>query len=252
MLRRASVTDRTKWSARDDTLSLLIVVIVHPLSHQLFQVFDFRFNKSCHMSECSVSNKFTAMCCVLWILNTWYGSRNVTWCIDSHCTVWLTPQYTSYKNPWGQCTPGPWFNIEMSSYQYRKSHCGDKTVVRSSYLHNGISYTGEMSSLYWIGSQQISLLLSNMVCRTLTNISVREWHRHLWFTSRVWSFCTWHLDQWKDNSLAYISLATMCRPQVDGDNVLCVTRARMTHSTVGGISIKSPFPGLLWWRPSRW
>ena len=48
--------------------------------------------------------------------------------------------------------PGPWFNIKMSSYQYRKSHCGDKTVVRPSYLHNGISYTGKMSSLYWIGA----------------------------------------------------------------------------------------------------
>ena len=47
-------------------------------------------------------------------------------------------------------TPGPWFNIKMSSYQYRKSHCGDKTVVRSSYLHNGISYTDKMTSLYWI------------------------------------------------------------------------------------------------------
>ena len=34
--------------------------------------------------------------------------------------------------------------------QYRKSHCGDKTVVRSSYVHNGISYTGKMTSLYWI------------------------------------------------------------------------------------------------------
>ena len=51
--------------------------------------------------------------------------------------------------------PGPWFNIKMSSYQYRKSHCGDKTVVRSSYLHNGISYTGKMSSLYWIGAQVV-------------------------------------------------------------------------------------------------
>ena len=48
-----------------------------------------------------------------------------------------------------KCT-GPWFNIKMPSYQSRKSHCGDKTVVRSSYLHNGISYTGKMSSLYWI------------------------------------------------------------------------------------------------------
>ena len=50
-------------------------------------------------------------------------------------------------------TAGSWFNMKMSSYQYRKSHCGDKTVVRSSYLHNGISYTGKMSSLYWIGAQ---------------------------------------------------------------------------------------------------
>ena len=46
--------------------------------------------------------------------------------------------------------PGPWFNIKMSSYQYRKSYCADKTVVRSSYLHNGIFYTGKMTSLYWI------------------------------------------------------------------------------------------------------
>ena len=45
---------------------------------------------------------------------------------------------------------GPWFNIKMSSNQYRKSHCGDKTILRPSYLHNGISYTGKMTSLYWI------------------------------------------------------------------------------------------------------
>ena len=39
----------------------------------------------------------------------------------------------------------------MPSYPYRKSHCGDKTMIRSSYLHNGICYTGKMSSLYWFG-----------------------------------------------------------------------------------------------------
>ena len=48
---------------------------------------------------------------------------------------------------------GPWFNKKMSSYQYRKSHCGDKTILRPSYLHNGISYTGKTTSLYWIGAQ---------------------------------------------------------------------------------------------------
>ena len=37
----------------------------------------------------------------------------------------------------------------MLPYYYRKSHCGDKTVVRSSYLNNASSYSGKMSSLYW-------------------------------------------------------------------------------------------------------
>ena len=58
----------------------------------------------------------------------------------------------------GGMSSGPRFNIKMSSYRYRKSHCGDKTVVRSSYLHNGISYTSKMSSLYWIGAQDTSSL----------------------------------------------------------------------------------------------
>ena len=60
---------------------------------------------------------------------------------------------------------GPQFNIKMS-YQYRKSHCGDKTIVRSSYLHNGISYTGKMTSLYWIGALMWCELLSTF-CRCM-------------------------------------------------------------------------------------
>ena len=51
---------------------------------------------------------------------------------------------------------GPRFNIKMTSYQYRKSHCGDKTILRPSYLHNGISYTGKTTSLYWIGALMTS------------------------------------------------------------------------------------------------
>ena len=48
---------------------------------------------------------------------------------------------------------GGWFNIKTTSYQYRKSHSGDKTILRPSYLHNGISYTGKMASWYWIRAQ---------------------------------------------------------------------------------------------------
>ena len=37
--------------------------------------------------------------------------------------------------------PGPWFSINILSDHFWKSHYGDKTIVRSFYLHNGISYT---------------------------------------------------------------------------------------------------------------
>ena len=53
--------------------------------------------------------------------------------------------------------PRPWFNIKMSSYQYRKSHYGDKTIP--SYLHNEISYSGMKTSLYWIGAQTLLYII---------------------------------------------------------------------------------------------
>ena len=69
------------------------------------------------------------------------------------CTRLLFPMFVcSSWSAWKCqcCSAGSWLNIKMLSYQDRKSHCGDKTVVRSSYLHNGISYTGKTASLYWI------------------------------------------------------------------------------------------------------
>ena len=58
---------------------------------------------------------------------------------------------------------GGWFNIKTPSYQYRKSHCGDKTILRPSYLHNGISFTGKMASLYWIRAQVSRTGISNYI-----------------------------------------------------------------------------------------
>ena len=49
----------------------------------------------------------------------------------------------------------------VSSYQYRKSHCGDKTVVTSCYLYNGNSYTSKTASLSWIRP----LLITGFGCR---------------------------------------------------------------------------------------
>ena len=81
--------------------------------------------------------------------------------------------------------PGPQFNIKMISYQYRKSHCGDKTILRPSYLHNGISYTGKMTSLYWIRAQDYILFDILQICITIpdTNapfhVSVGNYYNYL-------------------------------------------------------------------------
>ena len=55
------------------------------------------------------------------------------------------------------------FNIKMLCYQYRKSHCGDKTILLPSYLHNEISYTGKMTSLYWIRALKLQQCCSLIV-----------------------------------------------------------------------------------------
>ena len=67
---------------------------------------------------------------------------------EEHCSIiiFVELELRSRSRLW----TGPRFNIKITSYQYRKSHCGDKTILRPSYLHNGISYTGKMTSLYWI------------------------------------------------------------------------------------------------------
>ena len=47
---------------------------------------------------------------------------------------------------------------KMSSRQYEKSLCGYKTILWSYYLHNGISHTVMMTSLYWNSHSGISYI----------------------------------------------------------------------------------------------
>ena len=74
-----------------------------------------------------------------------------------------------------------WFNIKMSSYQYGKSHCGDKTILRPSYLHNWISYTGKTTSLSWIGAQNTNLFMVILTpyCGASydTRLKNKNWHQ---------------------------------------------------------------------------
>ena len=71
-------------------------------------------------------------------------------------SVWKWNVIISWNKHCVSCglPPGGRLNIKMSSYLYRKSHCGDKMTLQPSYLHNGISYTSKMASLYWIRAQE--------------------------------------------------------------------------------------------------
>ena len=56
---------------------------------------------------------------------------------------------------------GPWFSIKILSYQYSEPYCGDMMVIKLSYLHNEISYTGKISS--FILNQGPGSLLSHQI-----------------------------------------------------------------------------------------
>ena len=58
--------------------------------------------------------------------------------------------------------------------KYRKYHCGDKTILRPSYLRNGISFTGKMISLCWIRSQAVCIPFCIETCRSWL-ICVSDW-----------------------------------------------------------------------------
>ena len=79
----------------------------------------------------------------------------ISWTHSNEINTWLSYWIFRAIGAKGARKSGPWFNIKMSPYQYRKSHCGDKTILRPSYLHNGISYTGKTTSLYWIRAQEV-------------------------------------------------------------------------------------------------
>ena len=106
---------------------------------------------------------------------------NVNTALLRYCGIHLRVQQDS----------GLWFNIKMSSYQDRKFHCGDKTVVISSYLHNAISYTGKMTSLYWIRVQVTVLhkTFDKYILEVLLYLT-GEWsgHRSLFSDIQLWQF----------------------------------------------------------------
>ena len=94
--------------------------------------------------------------------------------------------------------PGGWFHIKMISYQYSKSYCGDKMILWLSYIHNGVSYTIKMTSLYQIMAQgemlfHLSFVMSYMLC--MWGIACCKCQIHQWlFCSMLTFYKTSHIN----------------------------------------------------------
>ena len=142
------------------------------------------------MMSCIPTNDCRCWVCCEWpssVLMLWDYVVRVKGAISlemghRHCCIFLFVGIRFYSKCWVWDRiikpAGPRFNIKMTSYRYRKSHCGDKTVVRSSYLHNGISYTGKMKSLYWI--RALVLKLENLRSTRLISWLLMIW----WYKTR--------------------------------------------------------------------
>ena len=96
------------------------------------------------------------------VIYFWKGMNVQLWVLSKRCYL-LPSLYQMHQSASEENTlrSGAWFNIKMLSYQCRKSHSRDKTVVRSSYLHDEIFFTGKMESWYWSKSLHSGKLENN-------------------------------------------------------------------------------------------
>ena len=81
----------------------------------------------------------------------------------------------------------------MLSYQYRESHCGDQTVLRLSYLHDGISFTGKMTSLYWIRALSFATINSSPLDKMAIISQTTDSNAFSWMKKSVY----WLEFHWK-------------------------------------------------------
>ena len=67
---------------------------------------------------------------------------------------------------------GIWFNIKIPTHHHRRAHYGDKTMIRSSYIQNGSSYTGRTVTLYCISPKPSVITIVLLVCFALERCCV--------------------------------------------------------------------------------
>ena len=81
-------------------------------------------------------------------------------------------------------SPKPQFNIKMTSYQYRKYHCRDKTIWRPSYPHNGISYTDDIFILNQPPASVCSFRMYGLILEGIGDAVRRKFGDEIWEETR--------------------------------------------------------------------
>ena len=165
-----------------------------------------------------------------------------SWVPYTRDMIWLLPSQILW--------PRPWSNIKMSTYQYRKSHCGDRTILRPSYLHNGISYT-DKTSLYWIGALDTSLHLATkrFVVQWRRNASVRgdyildskvHWTNMepTWVLSAQMGSCWPHKPCYQGSYIFRVLLITIVKAFVIADALQIYSIPGTSKASQGPVSLR--------------
>ena len=97
---------------------------------------------------------------------------------------------------------GLWFHIKLS-HPYTKSNCGDKTIVRSTYLHNGVSNIGIGSIYTTLGGNMVSQ--KTAMLRWFIILLISESNTVLWSLPPgfCFYFCTYQMNLYKYFVLPY-------------------------------------------------
>ena len=151
---------------------LLLLEHIHPLEEKLFFFYYVKIGAGSGLASTWVQTSIQSIdelvslhecisrfCCGEWCWNEWISVALLVGClcpVMRFCFVLLDASIWSFVyndttmyvlldavrmwnlNLLKDKYPGPKFNIKMS-YWNRKSHCGDKTILWLSYLHDGIS-----------------------------------------------------------------------------------------------------------------
>ena len=165
--------------------------------------------------------------------------RRLIWYYSNRCILYQSI-YVYYISQETVSASGSWFNIKMSYYQYRKSHCWDKTVLRPSYLLNGIPYTGKTTHS-WLWRIDIGDILRQLLFGITCTVSYGiqstasritacclPWESVFAITNSlgVCTMAAYHLNGLQYEMLAAIQPTTN-RPYLTGQLLVCRIQLRL-------------------------